>query len=111
MQSLARVHSSPPQGPGRDHRQPTDSSLAQLLQRRLAIAPTPAGAPSFVGERELAAVRPLPTQFATQGRRELEESLATIHSHVQAVHRKYQLARQAGPRLGAGHLRLVPLPE
>lgn len=107
MQSAARVRSSPPtQGRGRGQDQPADSLLAQLLQPLLA--PPPADASRAVTEPELAALRPRSTPAIGP---ELEGSLATIRSQVQAIHRQFQLARHGTVVTRTGHLRLVPPPE
>jgi hypothetical protein len=95
MQSAARVRSSPPaQG----------SLLAQLLQPLLA----PADASRAAVEPAQAAVRPRSTPAIGA---ELEGSLATIRSQVQAIHRQFQLARHGTVVTRTGHLRLVPPPE
>jgi hypothetical protein len=106
MQSAARVRSSPPaQGRGRGQDQSADSLLAQLLQPLLA---PPADASRAVTEPELAAVRPISTPAISP---ELEGSLATLRSRVQAIHRQFQLARHGTVVTRTGHLRLVPPPE
>ena len=99
MQSAARVRSSPPA---------ESSLLAQLLQPLLAPVTAPADASRAVTEPELAAVHPISTREISP---ELEGSLATIGSRVQAIHRQFQLARQGTVVTRTGQLRLVPPPE
>ena len=109
MQSAARVRSSPPTlGRGRGQDQPADSLLAQLLQPLLAPVTAPADASRAVTGPELAAVHPISTREISP---ELEGSLATIGSRVQAIHRQFQLARQGTVVTRTGQLRLVPPPE
>jgi hypothetical protein len=106
MQSAARVRSSPPaQGRGRGQDQSADSLLAQLFQPLLA--PPPADASRAVTEPELAAVHPRSTPEISP---ELEGSLATVRSRVQAIQRQFQLARHGTVVTMTGHLRLVPPP-
>lgn len=95
MQSAARIRCSPPSGPGRD--QPVGSLLAQLLQPLLGDARAPAEAGTFVTERELAVVRPLPTRASGW---ELSESLANIRRQVNDLYRDLQGTL-------ASHLRLL----
>ena len=108
MQSVARVRSSPPQGPGRDHRQSADSSLTQLLQPLFAVEQPRPTAPSAGTEPALAAARSI---RGRQLHRELEGSLVAIRRQVQAIHHQFQLTRpaEAGPR--ASQLHLVPPPD
>ena len=108
MESAARVRSNPPQGPGRDHRQPTGSSLAQLLQPLFAVEQPRPTAPSTGTEPTLAAVR---TIRGRQLDRELEGSMVAIRRQVQAIHHQFQLARPAEAGPGASHLHLVPPPD
>jgi hypothetical protein len=105
MQSVARVRSGPPQGPGRDHRQPADSSLTQLLQPLFAVEQPRPTAPSTGTEPKLVAVRSI---CSRELRRELEGSLVAIRRQVQAIHHQFQLARPAEAGPGASHLHLVP---
>jgi hypothetical protein len=93
MQSAARIRCSP--APGRD--QAGGGSLAQLLQPLLGDAPAPVEAGNVVSERELAAVRPLPTRASGW---ELSESLANIRRQVNDLYRDLQGTR-------ASHLRLL----
>jgi hypothetical protein len=108
MQSVARVRSSPPQGPGRNHRQPADSSLAQQLQPLSAIEQPRPTAPSTGTEPMAAAVRSIRSR---ELRRELEGSLVAIRRQVQAIHHQFQLARPAEAGPGASHLQLAPPPD